>query len=162
MSTPLWVNYKNDPCYGDTDPDGNVDDFNRANKGIWGNLTSYTGVESFGAGTGEHDRTGNHKVDLSASLAVIEEGTYQGNGADNRNISLSDSSLTIDLIRVWDGAVAYTFFRSSDMAGDNTKGTGGTAFVADYIQSIATTGQFQVGTTLNVNLRDYYYIAYGL
>jgi hypothetical protein len=159
MSTPNWVDYRTDRCYGDSDPDGNTDTFNRAVKEIWGNFTAYDTAPA--GGTGEHDRDGDHMSDLSTGLWSQEEGTYTGNGADDRNISLADSGLDIKFIRVWDAAVINTFLRSEDMAGDATLDYG-TGFVADYIQSVATTGQFQVGTTLNVNLREYYYIINGV
>jgi hypothetical protein len=162
MSTPLWVHYKNDLCFGDSDANGNVDTYNRASKGVWGNFSAFTGAEGFGSGTGEHDRDGAHMSDLVSALWTPEEGTYTGNGNDNEDIFLADSGLDIKFLRIWDGSVAYTFFTSEDVTADNTKDTSNTIFVADYIQSVATTGQFQVGKQLNVNLRNYYYIAYGV
>lgn len=159
--TPDWVDYRNDLCYGDSDSNGAVDTFNRPNKTIWGNMTSFTGAENFGAGTGEHIKTGAHMDDLDDALWNTESITYTGDGTDDRDISLS-GSIDIKFIRIWDGAVAYTFFRSEDMAGDTTRITSlGSGFVADYIQSVGT-GTFQVGTTLNVNLRVYYGIVYGV
>jgi hypothetical protein len=159
MATPVTTHYKNDFCYGHADSDGNTDTWNRFCKYVWGNFTNYD--TEYGSGTGEHDADGDHMADLTTNCWYQEPLTYQGNGADDRNISTSDASLDIKFIRIWDGAVAYTFFKSEDMAGDSTRDTNNAAgFVANYIQSVGT-GTFQVGTALNVNLRDYYAIIYG-
>jgi len=155
---PEWAEYT-EKCYGDSDPDGNEDTFNRANKQIWGNFTAYNTAPA--TGTGEHDRDGAHMDDLDDNLWTVEEGSYTGNGADNRNISFADTGLDCKFMRVWDGNITYTTFRSEDMSGDNSCRTPGGTFVSNYIQSIATTGQFQVGTALNVSSRAYYYVAYG-
>ena len=156
MSTPEWIHYKTDPCYGASDPNGNADVYNRANKDLWSNFSAYN------SGTGEHDRDGDHMSDLVTNLWVVEEGTFTGNGADDRNISLSDSGLDIKFIRVWGVSIQYTFLCSEDMGADETKGTSNTAFSVDYIQDVSTTGQFQVGTALNVNLTVFYYVCYGV
>ncbi len=155
---PEWAEYT-EKCYGDSDPSGNIDTFGRANKQIWGNFTAYNTAPALG--TGEHDRDGAHMSDLDDNLFAVEADRYTGNGADNRNISFSDVGLDCKFIRILDQSDTYTFFKTEDMAGDTTKSTFGGAVVANYIQSIATTGQFQVGTALNVNSRYYYYIAYG-
>jgi hypothetical protein len=157
MVIPTWAEY-NEKRYGHNDPEGNEDTFGRANKMIWGNLTAYATAPA--TGTGEHDRDGAHMSDLVSGLWVPEEGNYQGNGADDRNISLSDTGLDIKLLRIW-APPLYSFFRSEDMAGDNTSSTENVVFASDQIQSIGT-GTFQVGTLLNVNLTVYYYIAYGV
>ncbi len=155
MATPEWIHYKTDPCYGASDPGGYQDVYNRANKQIWSNFTAYN------SGTGEHDRDGDHMADLVSNFWVCEEDTYAGNAADDRDISLTDAGLDVKMIRIWNATVAYTFVRSEDMAGDNTKSTENLAFAADYIQSVGT-GTFQVGTALNAAATDYYYIVYGV
>jgi hypothetical protein len=155
MSNLTLIQYT-DRCFGASDPNGNSDVWNAPSKQFWSLFSAYN------SGTGEHDRDGGHMSDLSTYLWYMEEGSYTGDGNDDTDISLSDSSLDIKFIRVWDGAVAYTFYRTEDMAGDNTGNTNNGTFAANYIQSVATTGQFQVGTILNVNLRDYYYVVYGV
>ena len=163
MALTKLIDYKDDLCYGDSDPNGQTDTFNRPGKEVWGYLTPYTGTEGYGAGTGEHIKTGVHMDDLDDNLWVVEDGNYTGDGADDTDIALSDSGLDIKAIRIWDANIQYTWFRTEDIAGDNSKDTNNSAgFTADYIQSVATTGQFQVGTSLNVNLREYYYVVYGV
>ncbi len=157
--TPEWVGYL-EKCYGDSDPNGNEDTFGRANKQIWGNFTAYNTAPALG--TGEHDRDGAHMSDLASGLWVVEEGTYTGTSVDNRNISFSDAGLDCKFMRIWTAQYSLTYFRSEDMTGDNTKRTSNVGFLPDYIQSIATTGQFQVGLTLNVTGNTYYYVAYGV
>lgn len=159
MAIPDWVGYL-DRCYGDSDSEGNTDTFNRAVKELWGNFSAYATAPA--AGTGEHDRDGDHMSDLTSNLWVVEEGTYTGNDADDRDISLSDAGLDIKFIRIWNGIVEFVFFRSEDMVGDASSYTNNSTFLADYIQSIATTGEFQVGVSWNTSPRVFYYVCYGV
>ncbi len=151
MPTPDWINY-DERDYGASDPNGNADVYNRPNIDLWENFTA------------QHDKDGVHKADLDDNLWKVEEGTYTGNGADNRNISLS-ASIDIKFIRVWSEVVAYTFTVSEDMSADDTRSEDLTvSFTADQIQSVSTTGQFQVGThnAVNQNSATYFYVCYGV
>ena len=151
MPTPDWVEYT-EKRYG-VGSTGNEDTFNRACRTLWDDMF-----------TVQHDKDGDHKADLFPSTK-IEEGSYTGNGADDRNISLSDGTLDIKFMRVYSAEVAYTYIRTEGMAGDNTKNTKynpGVVFQADQIQSVGT-GTFQVGTNaaVNTNLATYYYLVVG-
>lgn len=148
LGTPRWAQHDERRDYANH-PDGNEDRGNRAMQDFY---TSYTV---------QHDyATGAHAL---AGVAAVENGTYTGNGVDSRNISLSNSSLTIDFLLIWRADTEYPVLRSSDMTGDATKELETNAFQADMIQSIATTGQFQVGTdaAVNANGVDYWYLAIG-
>lgn len=140
-------------AYGHNSTTGNTDNFNKLAKYLWGLFEM------------EHEPSdGSHQAALTAENWVVEEGTYTGNGVDDRNISLSDAGLDIKFIRIWSEGVAYTFFRSEDMAGDATLDTSGiVGFAANHIQSVGT-GTFQVGDSANVNDNgvDFYYVAYGV
>jgi len=150
MGIPEWVQYT-ELLYGHNTTTGNTDTFNRACKEIWDVFTA------------EHQKNGVHAASLSSGLWVMETGTYTGNGADDRNISLSNAALDIKYIRIWSEADENSVLRNESIAGDNAKVSliGGT-FSSDHIQSQGT-GTFQVGTSLRVNqnLSDYYYVAYG-
>lgn len=156
MPTPTWTPYT-DRCYGHNDGDGNTDTFNAAEKQVWSNFTAH-----YNSGTGEHDKDGDHFADLLAAFAKYEQYTYTGDASgDDRDISLQDTSIDIAFIRIWEASTGKTWFRSADMAGDLTMDTIGSGGLTDCIQDISTTGQFQVGTVLNVNTRVYYYEVYG-
>lgn len=150
MITP--IDYRA-PRYADSDPNGNTDNVNGFCKELWNNQFRE-----------EHDGDGDHKADLLASFDKFETGNYTGNGADDRNISLTDSTTDIAYIKIWSGSIAYHYFRSSSMTGDNTaRSYSGEAFQSDQIQSVATTGQFQIGadSDVNANAIDYYYAVWG-
>jgi hypothetical protein len=161
MALPDYIHYKNDLCYGDSDPNGELDTGNRPHKGAWGNFTNYTGTEGYGAGTGEHDDDGDHMSGLLALFWKEEPISWTGNGADDRDISLSDGDLDVKFIRVLEASTAGTWWRSETMAGDLTFHSDLVNELTDYVQSVGT-GTFQVGTSLNVGSRDYYAIVYGV
>jgi len=148
LGEPRYIQYT-ELRDGENEPNGRPDVFNRPAKDWY---TSYTVEHDYA--TGAHASTG---------CMVIEEGTYTGNGVDNRNISLTNSSLDIIFILIWRDGTTAPVLRSTDMAGDNSKIAQVNAFQANMIQSIATTGQFQVGTdnAVNQNTIDYYYIVGG-
>jgi hypothetical protein len=110
----------------------------------------------------EHADAGTHS---SPPLAHrIEQGTYTGNDADDRVISLviTDLDLKYLLIRSV-GAARNAAMKTEDLAGDNTKENDAAAFAADMIQDITTNGQFQIGTNPLVNdgAETYFYVAIG-
>lgn len=148
--TPRWIEYT-EYRTGANDPNGATDVYNRPNRDIWENFTA------------EHDKDGAHKSDLLTTPGVwsVNYGTYTGNAADDRDIALADSGLTIHFIRVWSAAAAYTFFRTADIVGDVTLSTEGMSY-ANYIQDISTAGQFTVGTALNSNNVIYHYLVLGV
>ena len=157
MAALNLIHYKNDRCYGASDPNGQPDIFNRPAKILWGNLTPYTDAESGASGTGDHDKDGDHMSDLTDDCWIMEEDTYTGDGNDDTVITFTESDLDSKFVRVVDGVTTYTWFRSEDMAGDATKKSDDAAgFAADMIQDISTNGQMTVGTVLNVNLREYF------
>jgi hypothetical protein len=149
MATPQWVHFK-EPCYGDTDPAGNADTFNRACKTIWSNFTA------------EHDKDGDHKEGLTTDLDpwYIEAKTYTGDGTGARTIDLTNAHLDTQFVRVWDAANAYTYFRTHDMPANTSMGTNGISYT-DKITA-EDVGEFSVDAGLNVNLVVFYYVAYGM
>ena len=158
MATPETTYYKLQR-YGHNDSDGNTDTWNRFCKYVWGNFTNYN--TEYGAGTGEHDADGDHMADLLALFWKSESITWTGNGADDRDISLSDGDLDVKFIRAWEASTSGSWFRSEDMVGDVTFHTDLVNELADYIQSVGT-GTIQVGTNLNVSSRIYYAEVYGI
>jgi hypothetical protein len=146
--TPNWCEYY-ELRDANSHPSGNSDVYNRPNRTIWDNFCA------------EHEKNGDHNDDVESS--DFEEGTYVGNSVDDRDISLTDSSIDISFMRVFSSQVANNYWKSSDMAGDTTKSSAAGVFAADMIQDISTTGQFQVGTNAatNQNAVTYYYVVYG-
>ena len=157
MAVPQTTHFKNDLCYGHGDE--NTDTWNRFCKYVWGNFTNYD--TEYGSGTGEHDADGDHMADFLALFWKCEPITWTGNAADDRDLSLSDGDLDIKFIKVWEAATVGTWWKSEDMAGDTTFDSPTIISTANLVQSVGT-GTFQVGTDLNVNLRDYYAIVYGV
>ncbi len=148
MATPDWVHYK-EPCYGDTDPAGNADTFNRACKTIWSNFTA------------EHDKNGDHKSGLTDDLDpwYIEAKTYTGDGTGARTISLTNGDLDVQVVRVWDAVNAYTYFRTQGMPATVSMGTNGISYTDKIIDM--DTGEFDIDAGVNVNLVVYFYVVYG-
>jgi hypothetical protein len=136
LGEPRWAQYDE---YRDAEsqPDGREDVFNRAPKDFF---TSLTVAHDYS--TGAHAETG---------CMEFETGSYSGDSNDNRNIALTNTGLTIVFILIWRDDTETPVVRTADMTGDNTKQAGTAAFQTDMIQSIATTGQFQVGTDAAVN-----------
>ena len=145
--------------WGHNDPDGNSDYWNRHSKYVWGNFCNYD--TEYGSGTGEHDKDGDHMSDLLALFHKAEPITWTGTGADDYDISLSDSSLDVKFVQIWEASTAGTWWKSEDMAGDTTFDSPTVTSSANYIQSVGT-GTLQVGTALNVGSRVYYGIVYGV
>jgi hypothetical protein len=157
MGTPVWINYK-ERCHGDSDPNGNEDTFNRANKTLWQNFSAH------GTGhTGEHDKDGDHCSDLLSDLGAAsqESGTYTGTGA-NQTISLTDTGLVVKFVRVWSADSAYTWFASADMLYSYSMSSQG--ITAEERITTLGTGSFAVGTSDDVNKSGvtFYYNVWGV
>ena len=149
MSEPRWIDFR-ELTHGQN-TQGYIDIFNRPNRDIWA---------LFGK---EHEKSGLHISGLKDYMWKVEEGSYVGNGTDNRDIALANTGLYIKILRIWTAGLQWTYFRTYSLGGDNTKNTGNTtAFQSNYIQWIRDVGQFQVGTALNSNGITYYYVAYGV
>jgi len=148
MATPDWVHYR-EPCYGDSDPAGNADTFNRACKTIWSNFTA------------EHDKDGDHKSGLTSDLApwYIEAKTYTGDGTGDRSITLTNAALDPKFTRVWDAVNAYTYFRTASMPATVSMGTNGISYTDKITGEVL--GTINISAGLNVNLVVYYYVVYG-
>ena len=137
-------------CDAESDPDGQEDWANDPSRAIWNLFTK------------EHEKTGIHIAALDDELWSCEELTWAGDDADGKTINLSDGTLNIKFIRVWSEAFTYSWFRSEDMAGDNSATTNSaTGFTANYIESVGT-GSFTVGTAINTSGNDYYCVVYGI
>jgi hypothetical protein len=105
--------------------------------------------------------TGNSFQSASIFPGAIKmaSGTYAGNGADNRAITVGFQP---DFVIIKDEAAREGVGRTSTMTGQDTKPLGSaTALQANYIQSLTATG-FTVGTNSRVNLAgdDYHWIAF--
>ena len=153
MALPAYMDNEEE-FWGHGTTSGNEDTFNRAAKDIW---------EEFEK---EHEKAGPHIAVLTGENWVVEEDAYVGNGVNATTINLSDGGFDIKFIRIRSEEVAYTYFRSEDMAGDVTKSTEGAAagaFTANWIESVGT-GSFVIGDAdhVNKNAIDYFYVVYGL
>jgi hypothetical protein len=88
-------------------------------------------------------------------------GTYTGNGADNRDITIGGSfSGTPDMVWVFPEAAQNPAWRSSDFSGDNALNFEDDQ-TANLIQSFGS-GTFQVGTNASVNSNTavYHWVAF--
>ncbi len=134
---------------GENDTSGNPDNFNRANKVI------------YDVWCVNHNDDGSHKTD---DTIVMEQGSFAGNSTDNRDISLTNSALTIRFLMIAARGTEYPVIRTTNMSGDNSKELASNALQSNQIQSISTTGQFQVGADSAVNATGttYDYIAIGV
>jgi hypothetical protein len=148
LGTPQYIKYT-ERRDAESHPDGNEDVFNRPAKDFF---TSFTVHHDYA--TGAHASTG---------CLVFEVGSYTGNGADNRNISLKNASLDIDFIFISRADGQYPVFYSTDMSADNTKELETSAFQSNQIQSVGT-GTFQAGSdaTVNESSIEYSYLVLGL
>jgi len=105
----------------------------------------------------EHLNSGVHNI--STFTPKIEIGTYEGDGNDDRNITLTVTDLDIQYIIAGAGDFVS---KTESLAGDNSKVNDTAAFQANYIQSVGT-GTFQVGDDNDVNQNGitYYFMAIG-
>lgn len=152
MATPRWIHFREFRT-GANDPDGNSDVFNRPARAIWKNFRM------------QHDRDGDHKSDLKSHLWRFEAFTYAGNGADNHAISLTNTTIEIQFLRIFaDGVLAGTAFRTKGFPGDLTFTTAETIPAeAGMVKSLGT-GSFVLGDSVLTNGSGvtYHGLAYGV
>lgn len=148
MATPRWAQYW-ERYDAENHPDGNEDVYNRANKDIYATL-----------GVGHND-DGTHKLQ---GVLLFEQGTYTGDGNDDRDIALTNTDLQIMFIIISRADTEAPVFASSSMDTDKTKQVGTNAFAADMIQAIDTAGEFTIGADAAVNANGiaYHYAAWGV
>lgn len=93
----------------------------------------------------------------AAVATKIKAGTYIGNGSDN--LGVTGVGFAPDFVMLKGGST-YAVFRTSTMAGDNSKLGDGSALAANQIQSLDSDG-FTVGdaASVNTNLAEYHYLA---
>lgn len=156
MSNPLWIGYK-ERTHG-VNSNGYTDISNRPNRTIWSNFCT------------EHNKDGTHKEDLLDAPALntvweMEVYTYQGNGADDRTITLQDTSIDVRFVRIFSADYAYTWFAfdtiHADYAGYSLSTQGYSA--GNRIQAMGV-GNFQIGSAdeVNHNGTTFFYIVYGV
>ena len=147
LSDISWPQYT-EQNWAASDPDGHPDIMNEGYDILW---------EVFCV---EHDKDGDHQTS-GLTYAKVEEGSWSGNDADDRDISLTDGALDIKWLKIFGTDLTGPFAVTESFPADKTSENEiGGAFVADYIQSVGT-GTFQVGTTANTSGETYYYIAIG-
>jgi hypothetical protein len=114
-------------------------------------------------GVAHNTTTGVHTTNPYTGKGKIETGTYSGNNTDNRDITLTDTSLDVKYIGVLidTGAASGVYSRNESMTGDNAKGETLTTFSSDRIQSMGT-GTFQVGLSLNGTGNTYHWYVIGV
>lgn len=139
------------------------------NNATGGTIT--TAIRGFGVGTGFElgnyahvNRTGDtyHWFGFKNTTGNFFQGTFTGNGADNRNITMSDAFQPSWLLMRARGAVTspnYPWQRHPNDGGGDTSYTSGIPQEANRIQAINSNG-FQVGTGMNVNTETYHYVAF--
>lgn len=93
------------------------------------------------------------------SALDFKQGTYAGNGSDNR--SISGLGFQPDFVLTAGEGTQRVCYRTSDMAGDLSGSLNGDSLSTNSIQAIESDG-FQVGTDakVNTNTVDYYYVAF--
>lgn len=148
IGVPRWCLWTELADYANH-PSGNPDNGNRPNIDLY---------ETIGV---EHNDDGTHKT---SGFLISEIYSYVGNGADDRNISLQNANIDIIFILIFKEDGEYPVFKSIDMVGDSAKQLGTNAFQTNMIQSITTTGQFQVGSddATNKNGDTYHYLIWGI
>lgn len=88
----------------------------------------------------------------------LAEGTFTGNGSDNRDITISPA-FSPEFVFLIANANQQYVFRTTSMSGDKAcTYNSGVACASNKIQQFNSNG-FQVGTVMNVNTTAYYYIA---
>jgi len=125
----------------ESDPSGNSDIYNRANRTLYAVLSN------------QHNDTGAtaaaiHKL---GDFLVSEQGSYAGNSTDDRVFSFTKSDLTAYFVMILARGTEYPVLKTLDMAGDTTKELATNAFQANAIQDITTTGQMTLGNDATVN-----------
>jgi len=111
-----------------------------------------------------HNDAGAHTTNPFSGQMAIETGFYDGNGSDDRTVSLSNPRIDIhELIIYLDSSGSPLWYATDVMAADDTKAedVAATLFLNDYIQDVSTTGEFEVGLALNTNQESFFYIAIG-
>lgn len=96
------------------------------------------------------------------SAGDFDYGTYTGNGADNRTLTLQSTFPFTWLVIKGDGGRTGAY-RNKDLAGDATHAFYFTGINSDQIQSMSTTtGDVQLGTSdfVNANSRTYYWFGF--
>lgn len=90
----------------------------------------------------------------------VATGTYTGNGSDDRNITGVGFNPGFVMIVPSSAQSRYATYRGSNLSGDLSF-SGSIAATANYIQSLAGSAQFQVGTNVavNENASTYYWWA---
>ena len=97
--------------------------------------------------------------------ANFAEGTYTGNGTDNRNLPAAALTFNPQLVqtRIGGGAAQFAVFKGASLAGDAALNYSNLASAANKIQSLTpAAGKFQVGTDneVNANAFAYYWFAF--
>lgn len=147
LSDISWPQYT-EQNWAANDPNGNSDIMNEGYDELWTIFTT------------EHDKDGDHWTS-GVTYAKVEEGTWAGDGGGDKIVSLADGTLDIKWIKIMGTDLTDVYIATESFTANKT-GTAEDAavFIADYIKSIGT-GTFTVGTVMNTNTEDYYYVAVG-
>lgn len=147
MATPTWIEHTDLIDFA-AHPGGNPD------------VSNLPGQEFYATIGNEHNDDGTHKI---ADFCTAEEDNQAGDGNDDRDVSLTNTSLDVIFAIVLSDAASYPTLRTTDMTGDKTKILGTDAHQNNMIQSLATTGEIQLGTDAAVNAAgtNYDYSVFG-
>lgn len=119
--------------------------------------------DGFQVGTGSYVNANGSAYRYAAicdnGASDVAVGTYTGNAADNRDITISPA-FSPEFVAIITSTSTYTAWRgASSHTGDSASIFNvANAEVSNYIQSFGASG-FQVGTGFNANTINYYYLA---
>lgn len=140
MAALEWVKYIDEPV-GDGNTEGKSDTYNRPGK------------QHYARWKLRHNDDGTHKLD---GILVCEVYTYTGSGS-GQVVSLQNSNITIDFIQISRPDTETPVFTCSNMSANETKQIGTAALQSGMITSIATQGQFTVGSDAAVDASSVVY-----
>lgn len=142
MAEPQWAQ-NGERAVGDGNTDGLDDTMNRAAKQFYELYKK------------RHNDDGTHKL---TGFCLPEIYSYTGTGSAHAE-SLVDSDLEIVCIQIHRVDTEYPVVTCTAMSSDETKQVGTNAFQSGMITSIATAGEFSVGTDAAVNASGVDYVA---
>lgn len=97
-----------------------------------------------------------HWYALQETTGNLDTGVYIGNGLDNVNIGTPFTPLFVQVTRE---TASPGSFRHEDLTGDNSWFDASFAQTINHIQAIGTSN-FQVGTAMNVNLANFFWLVF--
>ncbi|MFA5831567.1 MAG: hypothetical protein WC878_07105 [Candidatus Paceibacterota bacterium] len=140
--------------------------FTATAQNIGGVLFRTLDAASFTVGSTNNVNNGSYYFAAFATApGIMAEGTYAGDGLDNKNITGLGNGYTPNFVFVKNaGATGRSvYFNTDNSNGDySSRIDGGTANAVNFIQALQNDG-FQVGTSVNVNTsgETHYWVGFG-